>query len=432
MVVNIPPICSVQTREPEHTHNVTQPQLCFPDSYELLNQSRPRSSPNTNDETLESNTFSPCGPLEFQLLATSPIDSYFHDGYPSEQTMELDDLKINTLRTPGSSTRGCFRDSLLPVVDDHHLLLQDERVEFYNLVSSSIGPACGIQESAGTYKAYMKERSRLYFDRLFSNSRKTAYYEAAYNGDTMSSPVHMQHQSSARSGVDSAAAITRDNVNFQRWLLATVSFPDPHEDSDSLSERRHCVHESWNIPAFPTASKQAIISNGSGTLDLSRPIPLPPADDLFPEQPCSIYASNSAVLPVLRSDPINPFLDIVERIDGKEKGNDEREPAVNPLFYSSRSMKPKSIDTSASAFRRINHKMKHVMLPSPTLFLNTPNNQRQPLSQKHPAAADTSMDTSISDDFSTAYSARNSQGIRKQSFSAGPTRLRTSSAGGGI
>jgi hypothetical protein len=53
-------------------------------------------------------------------------------------------------------------------VDEHRFLTEKERIEFYNLIDQSISPPNGVEECSGTYSAYMKERSRFYFDRLFS------------------------------------------------------------------------------------------------------------------------------------------------------------------------------------------------------------------------------------------------------------------------
>ncbi|KAF8204295.1 hypothetical protein K438DRAFT_554633 [Mycena galopus ATCC 62051] len=51
------------------------------------------------------------------------------------------------------------RDALLPL-DGLFRLSQNDRMDFYNLVDAGIGPAQGIEECAGTYKAHME---RLYF-----------------------------------------------------------------------------------------------------------------------------------------------------------------------------------------------------------------------------------------------------------------------------
>ncbi|KAJ7492219.1 hypothetical protein FB451DRAFT_1217448 [Mycena latifolia] len=69
-----------------------------------------------------------------------------------------DPLSHSTQLQPDQSTPFSVRDSLLPL-DGLSRLSQSERMEFYNLVNDGIGPARGIEESAGTYKAHME---RLY------------------------------------------------------------------------------------------------------------------------------------------------------------------------------------------------------------------------------------------------------------------------------
>ncbi|TFK56462.1 hypothetical protein OE88DRAFT_1649771 [Heliocybe sulcata] len=55
----------------------------------------------------------------------------------------------------------------LPDLDlDQPVLKQEDRIAVYNSIAAAIGPALGIQESLGTYDSYMKEQSRLYYDRL--------------------------------------------------------------------------------------------------------------------------------------------------------------------------------------------------------------------------------------------------------------------------
>jgi hypothetical protein len=53
-------------------------------------------------------------------------------------------------------------------VNEHRSLTEQERIEFYNLIDKNLSSPNGIEESSGTYSAYMKERSHFYFDRLFS------------------------------------------------------------------------------------------------------------------------------------------------------------------------------------------------------------------------------------------------------------------------
>ncbi|KZT08609.1 uncharacterized protein LAESUDRAFT_44997 [Laetiporus sulphureus 93-53] len=51
---------------------------------------------------------------------------------------------------------------------DGRSLSQAEREAIYDSLSSVLGPACGIQESVGTYKAFMMKQTELYYERLLS------------------------------------------------------------------------------------------------------------------------------------------------------------------------------------------------------------------------------------------------------------------------
>jgi hypothetical protein len=259
----------------------------------------------------------------------------------------------------------------------------------------------------------MDERSRLYFDRLFSDSRNIAYIsEKPHNYDSMPSLMHIQ-------GRSSAAPIAKDDVNFQAWLVATVGYIVDSKGSDS--ERL----DSWTNTASPIASKRTTISENPGTVEFSGAILLPPADGLVPKS----SDMNSAVVTVLDSDSANASLDIVAGIDEGAMEMDQRELPLNASSFCSHPMKP--INASASNFTQSNNISKPAI---PTLLLDSQYNQRHPPyspARKYPGlgATDGCMDTN---DFSVAHSPSIQRCIRRQSFSARPARLRTFSAGGGM
>ncbi|KAG6897960.1 hypothetical protein C0992_008350 [Termitomyces sp. T32_za158] len=55
------------------------------------------------------------------------------------------------------------------IIEEHRALTQTERLELYNFINDSIGISSCIMEQAGTYTAYMKERTQNYFDRIGSS-----------------------------------------------------------------------------------------------------------------------------------------------------------------------------------------------------------------------------------------------------------------------
>lgn len=58
---------------------------------------------------------------------------------------------------------------MLRPLDAHAHLEQSEREAYYQCLSDALGPACGIQESVGTYKAYMTKQTQAYYQRLLGD-----------------------------------------------------------------------------------------------------------------------------------------------------------------------------------------------------------------------------------------------------------------------
>ncbi|KAF7347476.1 hypothetical protein MVEN_01503800 [Mycena venus] len=83
---------------------------------------------------------------------------------------ELDELQREMPQICNQSAS--VRDSLLPL-DGLSRLSEYDRMEYYNLVNAGIGPAQGIEECAGTYKAHME---RLYFNRSYPGAQPRPYY----------------------------------------------------------------------------------------------------------------------------------------------------------------------------------------------------------------------------------------------------------------
>ncbi|KAJ7755049.1 hypothetical protein DFH07DRAFT_822724 [Mycena maculata] len=123
--------------------------------------------------------------LEFSLLRpTEPASEDFLFGIN-----ELNPNIAQISEKPPASAR----DSLLPL-DELYRLSQTERMEFYNLVNAGLGPAQGIEEYVGTYKAHME---RLYSNRSYSGARIHPHHHYKYSNSL--SPVRPQVTPVARS-----------------------------------------------------------------------------------------------------------------------------------------------------------------------------------------------------------------------------------------
>ncbi|KAJ7508687.1 hypothetical protein B0H11DRAFT_1966262 [Mycena galericulata] len=114
-------------------------------------------------------------PASEELSKSFGLESYPHEPTAPDSSEDLlsefNEL-ITDIAPVSANPPVSVRDSLLLPLDDLYRLSQNERMEFYNLVSEGIGPACGFEEYAGTYKAHME---RLYSNRSHSSTRHHQY-----------------------------------------------------------------------------------------------------------------------------------------------------------------------------------------------------------------------------------------------------------------
>ncbi|KAI0348118.1 hypothetical protein BDW22DRAFT_56368 [Trametopsis cervina] len=67
--------------------------------------------------------------------------------------------------------------SAMMPLDNEQALPQPQREAFYQSLSEVLPPACGIEESVGTYKAYMTQQVQGYYDKLVSGSVPFSGYD---------------------------------------------------------------------------------------------------------------------------------------------------------------------------------------------------------------------------------------------------------------
>ena len=177
---------------------------------------------------------------------------------------------------------------------DRQSLTKEERMEFYSFLDGVLGPARGVEESVGSYKAYMAEQSRLYFERLLPGSQ---YHMPK---------IHAQHRSQTTS--QDQDSTPSDSVNFRKWLVS-----DHVEDISLVAQQN--LHRHY----YPDGSADSVISNplpensmriSSGSF--TRTGNVTPAyhsesgfestlDDLFPDWQGSTFLDDTIGSPVLRA-----------------------------------------------------------------------------------------------------------------------------------
>ena len=115
-------------------------------------------------------------------------------------------------------------DALLSV-NERRPLTETERTALYNLINDNTEPTEGIAECVGTYHAYMEERSRLYFDRLFF---KGACRKPEVSGE-------------------SSARMSGNNYSFKKWLSDPVRQEGTADDADFAKRSLVSVGESYLV-----------------------------------------------------------------------------------------------------------------------------------------------------------------------------------------
>ncbi|KAL1713677.1 hypothetical protein EV715DRAFT_258258 [Schizophyllum commune] len=93
--------------------------------------------------------------------------------FDPEADVPTTEHQSSLVASTGSLTPG----SLDSTVESHgrSSLSKEERYNIYNMISNAVGPARGMQESLGSYKSYMDERTRLYNEKLRLSSQSSAW-----------------------------------------------------------------------------------------------------------------------------------------------------------------------------------------------------------------------------------------------------------------
>jgi hypothetical protein len=81
---------------------------------------------------------------------------------------DLDLLDLNDRLTCNDTKPSSSLPSVLCLSPPQTPPSREERYESYARLNHDLGPAFGIQQLVGSYQMYMKEQTRLYYERLFS------------------------------------------------------------------------------------------------------------------------------------------------------------------------------------------------------------------------------------------------------------------------
>jgi hypothetical protein len=343
-------------------------------------------------------------------------------------------------------------DSLAPsqkvtMRTDRQFMSQEERIAFYDFIDSVLGPASGVQESVGTYKAYMAEQSRLYFERILPGSHD--------HMRKVQAQTYVRSQTTSQPQVQSSA----DSVDFRKWLVSDGSADSSLDDQRSSAP--HFYSHGTLVPdVFPAASRSSTSSLAEhapyeGEDNIPRTL-----DDLFPDMKENSLRQDEALgSPVLRSNiSLHSPIDLV---NWKDYAVGEDDVAISPtLVMDSPSTQQTSPDIESSPFIQtptsvyqqfIQHKDPYYSFANPVQTAHWTSTV-QDGDVHHPAMLppnlpfqdDDGKKNLASADVFTRYNARSldtmppqlgdrrSWEMARTKSRSSVARVRTSSAGGGI
>ncbi|KDQ63052.1 hypothetical protein JAAARDRAFT_188675 [Jaapia argillacea MUCL 33604] len=130
-------------------------------------------------------------------------------------------------------------------------LRKAERMAMYDFLSNIIGPAHGIQESVGSYGAYMNHHSNLYYQRLLEPYHRTREYTVPQDR-LCSSPCHGCLPSSVQTDVG-----PQDCTVFHCPISQMLSLGEILVDS-VLNEREDTIHKSVTVPSIAPLSSHPV------------------------------------------------------------------------------------------------------------------------------------------------------------------------------
>lgn len=176
---------------------------------------------------------------------------------------------------------------------DRQFMSQEERIAFYDFVDNILGPPSGVQELVGTYKSYMAEQSRLFFERILPSSHD--------HMRKVQAQTYVRSQTTSQSQVQ--AQSSSDSVDFRRWLVSDSSADSSLNDQQSSAS--HYYSDGRYMPGVLPAKRRSSTSVFAerapygGENDLACTL-----DDLFPRLKAENLPEDEALgSPVERSRP---------------------------------------------------------------------------------------------------------------------------------
>jgi hypothetical protein len=381
--------------------------------------------------------------LEDDEIIDDNFTSSFEDGlFFSRHSGSAEDTQKATLDFSYSAASMCHYHKADLVPPSEHTLSQKERLAMYKFFDDNIRPARGIEESVGSYRQYMKERSRLYFERLLGKCPDLAACPRVQTGNI------------SKDGVNSSADIPKDSVDFRKWLLCPPG-GDSYTHTFAVGQYvdMKATMTTCNTPRRPDSNSQSCIPPIQSCVGQDFNVTLTPQvridntlDALFPELPPS--DAGFGVNNVLGSPVERPKITDLSRSMGDSCESSDRPEVSKVLWRSAESRSPSQgnltnkLSLANSIDRRVDKEVSSFFQAPDITRLRTGISLS--IGQSLALALLTTGSTAISDGNDTtrplelkktffldiASTTPRPNRLRSRSFNIIPTRSRTISVGG--
>jgi hypothetical protein len=317
------------------------------------------------------------------------------------------------------------------------------REALYSRLKDDFGPPHGLQESVGTYQAFMNQKARWYLDRLLRSPHQERENYATAFQTTDHEDVFPQ----------SPADTTGNGADFRKWMLFGYA-----KSFDDEGTRFSLVPDGYppgldispqELDA-PTCHSSTSLISDTGRLTPLATLPsdehLQSIEDLFPKSPTRPEHFDLSELigsPVLRTESA----DDTSKDDGKDDRLDEKQTANSEIQHSTKRGIPRllAFDERTSTGRSP-LSSRHLQRGSPQtlpeikhdVFHEQPATPRHILHMQESNGHNSSAKASPSRSRTPTSASSRSQAIQvmfekeRMNITARLRRMRTNSAGGGI
>ncbi|KAI0375487.1 hypothetical protein BV20DRAFT_960657 [Pilatotrama ljubarskyi] len=230
-----------------------------------------------------------------------------HTPSASRVLQKMTSTSVHLSRPPPGYSRK-FRDHQIDSVfltEGTAALGQREREKCYDTLSRVLGPADGIQECVGTYKAYMARQLEIYYEDFLPGT-PAPVSEVSYGTNSLLSPMGQSqatHVASQQGSVSSQAPQEDDGPHLWDALTAILDFPSCSSASQVLPGCASMTVDSTSVGAVGFESLGGTLANPAPpererprTVTFAAAKGMPPSSGFNPRPYLPFFDSSSSSL----------------------------------------------------------------------------------------------------------------------------------------